>query len=132
MLTTKVYQAIGSCRCLGKASQTIKSKFIGWGTIMKLAVFKEGINKTEKMQRARYKDQGICGSLIDGFGLFCNFVPVKRKFFVLFRPLDRNRDIDGVHTYWLGNLNKENLQRRIDTLRFFEQVCITEKHYKEF
>ena len=98
--------------------------------------FREMILIAIRILEENCEDYGVCGAI--GQAITPNYVSYIH--IVLFRRLFQPRSLksnniikglDGNMNMWLGNPSKERLQRRIDTLLFFEQFVLTDVYGEE-
>jgi hypothetical protein len=97
---------------------------------MKLREFRKVVNQVEEVLLSE-EPLGVCCTLriVSHFGLssnFCYWMAPRNMYNI---PI---AGVDGFFAFWLGLRSAENLPRRIDTLRLWEQICITEKLYLDF
>jgi len=116
---------------------------------MKLKDFKNLINKAENKLLKPYYKGGVCYLLdkelkqIIYLSFKCNTNTIDCEadclaslFDIVCCPKHKTGydmvGVDNLWGLWLGYFTLENIPRRIDTLRFFEQYCISEKLYEKF
>ena len=100
---------------------------------MLLTEFKAAINKAEELLIKDKGGSGVCLALQLSTRWYYH---MKRSYNHLCRPYFKNGSdkcgVDGLDAYFNGDTVPRNLPRRIDSLRLFEQIAISDNLYKDF